>query len=113
MTATSPPPGAILERLFEVIEGRRAADPETSYVAKLFAEGSGTIAAKVGEEAIELVVAHTKGLRPETVRESADLLFHMMVLWADAGIRPLDVLGELEAREGLSGLEEKRRRGDA
>ncbi len=113
MTATEAAPGAILERLFEVLEGRRAADPETSYVAKLFAEGSGAIAAKVGEEAIELVVAYTKGLRPQTVRESADLLFHMMVLWADAGIRPVDVLAELEAREGLSGLEEKRRRGDA
>jgi phosphoribosyl-ATP pyrophosphohydrolase len=112
MTASPAVPGAILERLFEVIEARREADPETSYVAKLLAEGSGAVARKVGEEAIELVVAHSVGMRPQTVAESADLMFHMMVLWADAGIRPAEVLAELEAREGLSGLEEKRRRGE-
>ena len=110
MSATEAAPSTILERLFEVIEERRGADPENSYVAKLLAEGGGAVARKVGEEAIELVIAHSAGQRPQTVAESADLLFHMMVLWADAGIRPAEVLAELEAREGLSGLEEKRRR---
>ncbi len=110
MTATDADPGAIIERLFEVIEGRREGDPETSYVAKLLAQGSGAVARKLGEEAIELVIAHSAGQRPQTITESADLLFHMMVLWADAGVRPAEVLAELEAREGLSGLEEKRRR---
>lgn len=102
--------GAVLERLYEVIEGRRGADPEQSYVARLLDGGGSGIARKVGEEAIELVMAATAGQRQAVVSESADLLFHMLVLWAQAGVRPAEVLAELERREGVSGLEEKRRR---
>ncbi len=102
---------AVLERLYRVIESRRGADPEQSYVARLLDEGESGIARKVGEEAVELVVAATMGQRQAVVRESADVLFHMLVLWAQAGVRPAEVLEELARREGVSGLEEKRRRG--
>ncbi len=104
--------GAVLERLYDVIQERRGADPETSYVAQLFGQGTGAMARKVGEEAIELVVAATTQDRRAVVRESADLLFHLLVLWADAGLGPTEVLAELERREGVSGIEEKRRRSE-
>ncbi len=100
----------VLDRLFAVIESRRAADPARSYVAKRFGEGTEKIAQKVGEEAVECVIAATAGRPADVVAESADLLFHLMILWADAGIAPADVYGELARREGLSGLDEKRAR---
>ena len=108
----TPPEAAagVFERLYRVIEDRRDADPKTSYVAKLLGQGGAGIARKVGEEAVELVVSATARNRAGVVGESADLLFHMMVLWADAGVKPAEVLAELERREGVSGLDEKRRR---
>lgn len=102
--------GAVIARLAEVIESRRNADPDSSYVARLLARGLKKIAQKVGEEAVETALAAVGGDRTELVAESADLLFHMLVLWNAAGIRPEDVAAELARREGLSGIEEKNSR---
>lgn len=96
-----------LAKLYATIESRKGADPGASYVASLFAKGRGKISQKVGEEATETVIAASGGDTQEIVRESADLLFHLMVLWADSGVTPEDVLNELKRREGTSGHEEK------
>lgn len=96
-----------LKRLETVIAARRGADPDASYVAKLFHKGRGKIAQKVGEEAVETVIAALSGDARELTKESADLVFHLAILLADAGLSFDDVLAELEAREGLSGLAEK------
>jgi phosphoribosyl-ATP pyrophosphohydrolase len=98
---------SILDRLFTTILARRGGDPSTSYTTSLFAKGPPGIARKVGEEAIETVVAAMQDDRTAVVKESADLLYHLMVLWADQGISPADILAELERREGTSGLAEK------
>jgi len=97
----------ILKRLEEVIESRKTADPDSSYVAKLFAKGSKKIAQKVGEEGVETALAAVQNDRDEVITESADLLFHMMILLADQGLSLDDVCNELARREGLSGLVEK------
>ena len=102
--------GAVIDRLYAVIEDRRVADPDKSYTAKLLARGRSKIAQKMGEEAVETVIAAISGDRDEVAKESADLLYHLLVLWADAGVRPADVYAELAQREGMSGLEEKERR---
>ena len=102
--------GSVIDRLFAVIEARKTADPEESYTARLRAGGRAGIARKTGEEAIETIVAAMAGDAGEVARESADLLYHLLVLWSDAGVRPADVRAELARREGVSGLEEKRRR---
>jgi phosphoribosyl-ATP pyrophosphohydrolase len=107
VTSTSAQDARTLDRLFDVIEGRKGQDPKTSYVANLYKKGRKKIAQKLGEEAVETVIAATADKRDEIVSESADLLFHLMVLWADSGVRPEDVYAELAAREGLSGLDEK------
>jgi phosphoribosyl-ATP pyrophosphohydrolase len=95
-----------LARLAEVIESRRGGDPERSYVARLFAKGTDAILKKVGEEATETVMAGKDGDAAKIVYEVADLWFHSMVALAHFGLKPADVLAELERREGLSGLEE-------
>ncbi|MAU41374.1 MAG: phosphoribosyl-ATP diphosphatase [Kordiimonas sp.] len=100
----------IIERLFALIEERRSADPANSYVAKLYAKGLAKIAQKVGEEGLETALAAVQNSKQEVVYESADLLFHMMVLWADMGLTPDDIFAELSRREGLSGLDEKNSR---
>lgn len=100
-----------LARLFAVIEQRRGGDPAKSYVAKRLGQGTHKIAQKVGEEAVECALAAVDGGKNDLVSESADLLFHLMILWADAGIKPEDVYAELAKREGVSGLDEKRARG--
>ncbi|WP_337996373.1 phosphoribosyl-ATP diphosphatase [Oleispirillum naphthae] len=98
-----------LDALAATIAARKTADPASSYTAKLFAKGRNKIAQKVGEEAAELVIAACA--EPEKiVPESADLLYHMLVLWADAGISPDAVWAELAARTGTSGLAEKAKR---
>ena len=102
--------GEALERLWRVILSRRGADPATSYTAKLFARGREKIAQKLGEEAVEAVIEGVKGDRAALVGESADLLYHLLVLWAEAGISPADVAAELARREGISGIAEKRGR---
>ena len=104
---------AALARLFATVEARRDADPARSYVARLLRQGTAACARKVGEEAVETVVAALCEDRSALVEESADLLFHLTVLWAEAGIAPEDVWRALERREGVSGLDEKRARGDA
>ena len=98
---------AVLARLFDVIESRRRGDPDTSYVARLFAQGPEKIAQKVGEEAVETVIAAIANDRDAVTRESADLLFHLMILWAATGLRPDDIYAELARREGTSGIAEK------
>jgi phosphoribosyl-ATP pyrophosphohydrolase len=102
--------GAALERLWKVIESRRDADPQSSYTARLLARGRPKIAQKLGEEAIEAVIAGVADNPAALVGESADLLYHLLVLWAAAGITPANVAAELQRREGTSGLEEKRAR---
>jgi phosphoribosyl-ATP pyrophosphohydrolase len=97
----------ILERLFSVIESRKGGDPASSYTAKLLADGKPKIAKKLGEEATETIIAATAGTPAEVARESADLLYHLLVLWAAAGVKPAEVWAELARREGTSGLAEK------
>lgn len=101
----------ILKKLADVIESRKGGDSDKSYVASLFSKGRKKITQKVGEEAVELCIAATQNDRSEAISESADLLFHMMVLWSDMGISAEDIYNELAAREGLSGIEEKKSRG--
>lgn len=101
---------AILSRLYDLIESRRGADPETSYVARLFTKGIPKLAQKVGEEAVETVIAATMLDQDELIDESADLLFHLLVLWAELGVKPEQVWAELARREGISGVDEKKSR---
>ncbi len=100
-----------LDRLEATIRARRVADPSASYVAKLTAKGRAKIAQKLGEEAVETVIAATSGNDAAIVPEAADLIFHLLVLLADAGLSLDDVRTELARREGLSGIEEKAGRG--
>lgn len=96
-----------LLRLETTVTQRRAADPGSSYVAGLFAGGMPLIARKLGEEAVETVIASLTGTKVELVGEAADLLFHLTVLLAAKGIPLAEVMAELERREGTSGLDEK------
>jgi phosphoribosyl-ATP pyrophosphohydrolase len=97
----------LLERLSYVLEARKGADPDSSYVAGLYAKGLDAILKKIGEEATETVMAAKDGEPEKIVHEVADLWFHTMVLLAQQGLGPTDVLTELDRRFGLSGLEEK------
>jgi phosphoribosyl-ATP pyrophosphohydrolase len=99
--------GEMLERLWRVIESRRGADPATSYTARLFARGNAKIAQKFGEEAVECLIEATRGNRDALVTESADVLYHLIVMWVDGGIRPEQVWNELHRREGFSGIAER------
>ena len=101
--------GSILDRLFAVIASRRGGDPALSYTAKLLAEGTPRIAQKLGEEAVETAIAAVIG-DSGLVGESADLLYHLLVLWADAGVAPGEVWSALESRMGSSGIAEKKSR---
>jgi phosphoribosyl-ATP pyrophosphohydrolase len=102
----------IVERLFATIQSRRGGDPAQSYTARLLGEGRAKIARKTGEEAIEVIIAALEGGREPLTRESADLIYHLLVLWAEAGVAPEDVWRELARREGTSGLAEKASRGE-
>lgn len=97
----------ILQRLEATIAERRAAHPDSSYVAKLEAMGVSKIAQKLGEEATEAVIAALMGDEIDLVEEAADVLFHLLVLLGHKGVALADVLAELERREGTSGLDEK------
>jgi phosphoribosyl-ATP pyrophosphohydrolase len=97
----------VLARLSQVLEGRKGADPESSYVARLYAKGLDAILKKVGEEATETVMAAKDGDPDKLVHEIADLWFHTLVLLAHQGLGPEAVLTELERRFGLSGIAEK------
>jgi phosphoribosyl-ATP pyrophosphohydrolase len=96
-----------LDRLYEVIDSRKGADPTTSYTARLFSRGREQIAKKLGEEAIEALIEGIRGDKPKLVGESADMLYHLLTLWASVGVKPADVWAELARREGLSGIAEK------
>ncbi|MCU7891376.1 MAG: phosphoribosyl-ATP diphosphatase [Candidatus Thiodiazotropha sp. (ex Ustalcina ferruginea)] len=100
----------VLQQLAEVLEQRKQAEPDSSYVAKLYAKGLDAILKKIGEEATETVMAAKDGVADKIVYETADLWFHTLVLLAHQGLTPDLVLRELERRFGLSGLDEKARR---
>lgn len=102
--------GDALARLWATIEARRSARPDTSYTAKLLAAGPDGVARKLGEEALEAVIEAVKGDSAALTRESADVLYHLLVLWGAAGLTPDDVAAELARREGTSGIEEKKSR---
>ena len=97
----------VLNQLAAVLEERKQADPDSSYVARLYGKGLDAILKKIGEEATETVMAAKDGDADKIVYETADLWFHSMVLLAQQGLGPDDVLSELQRRFGLSGLEEK------
>ena len=96
-----------IDRLFAVIASRKGADPGTSYTAKLFSQGRLKCAKKLGEEAVEVSLASVAEDKTALANESADLLYHLMVLWAACDLTPADVYRVLAAREGKSGLDEK------
>ena len=100
----------ILNRLADMLESRKSADADSSYVAKLYAKGMDSILKKVGEEATETVIAAKGGNRDEIIYETADLWFHTLIMLAKADIKPQEVLDELARREGLSGIIEKANR---
>lgn len=97
----------ILDRLWATVESRKGADPALSHSARLLSRGTAKVAQKLGEEAVEAVIEAMRGNRDGVVAESADLLYHLMVVWVDAGVRPEAVWAELERRQGLSGIAEK------
>jgi len=96
-----------VDQLFATILARKGSDPSTSYTAKLLAAGVEKCAKKFGEEATEAVIAAIQKDKTELAKESADVLYHLLVLWAAGGITPQDVYAVLQSREGQSGLEEK------
>ena len=101
----------MMESLYEVGLHRKGADPDRSYTASLFARGRVRIAQKLGEEALETALATLTEGSEQVVHESADLLYHLVVLWVSKNIQPENVWRELERRFGTSGLDEKKTRG--
>src|SRR5882757_778440 len=97
----------VLDRLYDVIDSRKGADPDTSYTARLFSRGRQQIAKKLGEEAVEALIEGIRGDKAKLVGESADMLYHLLTLWASINVKPKAVWSELARREGLSGLAEK------
>ncbi len=97
----------IIQRLTELLESRKDADPQTSYVARLYSKGMNSILKKVGEEAAETIIAAKDGSKEDLIYETADLWFHTMVMLSQAGLSAQDVLDELALREGLSVIAEK------
>lgn len=108
MTAENP--ADILTRLFAVIESRKGGDADSSYTAKLLAGGAPKIGKKLGEEATEVTIAALSEGPDAVARESADLLYHLLVMWSAMGLTPEDVYAELAKREGTSGIDEKNSR---
>ena len=101
------PGAAVLDRLFAVVQSRRDADPAISHSARLLARGPAKVAQKFGEEAVECLIEAVAGNRDAMVGESADVLYHLIVLWVAAGVTPDEVWAELKRREGISGIAEK------
>jgi phosphoribosyl-ATP pyrophosphohydrolase len=97
----------VLDRLFTVIESRRDADPTISHSARLLSRGAAKVAQKFGEEAVECLIEAVAGNRDALVAESADVLYHLLVLWVSSGVSPDEVWAELSRREGISGIAEK------
>lgn len=104
---TQAPDGSVLDSLYQIIDSRRGADPESSHTARLFSRGREKIAQKVGEEAVETVIEGVRDDPAGIISESADLLYHLLVLWAAAGVKPAEVWAALEGRKGISGIAEK------
>ncbi|HEY0418330.1 MAG TPA: phosphoribosyl-ATP diphosphatase [Acetobacteraceae bacterium] len=98
---------AVLDRLWNVVLSRRDADPAASHSARLLSRGTAKVAQKFGEEAVECLIEAIAGNRGALVAESADVLYHLLVMWVDAGIHPDEVWAELQRREGVSGIAEK------
>ncbi len=109
VVAPSPdlPTGIVLDRLFAVVDTRRDADPALSHSARLLSRGIAKVAQKFGEEAVECLIEAVAGNRAALVGESADVLYHLLVMWVAAGITPDLVWAELARREGVSGIAEK------
>jgi phosphoribosyl-ATP pyrophosphohydrolase len=103
----------VLDRLFGVVLSRRDADPSTSHSARLLSRGTAKVAQKFGEEAVECLIEAVAGNKSELIGESADVLYHLMVLWVASGVTPDEVWAELGRREGISGITEKASRGKA
>jgi len=97
----------VLDRMFAVVESRRDADPMVSHSARLLSRGPSKVAQKFGEEAVECLIEAVAGNREALIAESADVLYHLLVLWVSAGVRAGDVWAELSRREGISGIAEK------
>ncbi|MBB5374381.1 phosphoribosyl-ATP diphosphatase [Acidocella aromatica] len=109
---TVPPPFAapdarVLDRLWATVLSRKDADPNQSHSARLLSRGTEKVAQKFGEEAVECVIEAVAGKTTALIGESADVLYHLLVLWVDAGLRPEQVWAELTRREGMSGIAEK------
>ena len=101
------PAGSVLDRLWSVVSSRRTADPAVSHSARLLSRGTAKVAQKFGEESVECLIEAVAGNRDAVVAESADVLYHLVVLWVACGIRPQEVWDELKRREGISGIAEK------
>jgi phosphoribosyl-ATP pyrophosphohydrolase len=101
------PAATVLDRLWSVVMSRRDADPAVSHSARLLSRGTEKVAQKFGEEAVECLIEAVARRRETVIGESADVLYHLIVLWVDAGIRPDEVWNELKRREGVSGIAEK------
>ena len=97
----------VLDRLFAVVESRRDADPMVSHSARLLSRGPAKVAQKFGEEAVECLIEAVAGNREALIGESADVLYHLLVLWVSSGVNPAEVWAELIRREGISGIAEK------
>ena len=97
----------VLDQLYSVIQDRKGDSPETSYTAELITQGMPKIVQKVGEEAVEVITAALVENENKVIKESADLLYHLLVLWAQKGVIPENVWNELRSREGVSGVLEK------
>jgi phosphoribosyl-ATP pyrophosphohydrolase len=97
----------VLDRLFAVVESRRDADPTVSHSARLLSRGLAKVAQKFGEEAVECLIEAVAGNRDALVAESADVLYHLLVLWVSSDVAPAEVWAELIRREGISGIAEK------
>ena len=119
--SVSPPPAPlalgpssdVLDRLWTVVMDRRNADPAVSHSARLLSRGTAKVAQKFGEEAVECLIEAATGNRDALIGESADVLYHLIVVWVNAGIRPEEVWAELKRREGVSGIAEKAGRAQA
>jgi phosphoribosyl-ATP pyrophosphohydrolase len=105
--AAAPAEVDVLDRLYDVVQSRRDADPSLSHSARLLSRGIPKVAQKFGEEAVECVIEAVAGKKDALIAESADVLYHLIVLWVAAGVAPGQVWSELVRREGISGIAEK------
>src|ERR1700692_4784772 len=111
-TTAMPPPldgpdARVLDRLWATVMSRKDASPSESHSARLLSRGTAKIAQKFGEEAVECLIEAVGGHRTALISESADVLYHLLVMWVDAGLRPEQIWAELSRREGISGIAEK------